>query len=231
MSPSGKGEPLRRTKTDDRHDARAAARMRSQRGFTLLEALIAMSMFIVVLLAVFASAEFATKDSNNETERNLALSETTTGAARLVAELRRAYRILYPEGSTNATSDEIDFWEHIPEVGARQVLIRCNYKPSGSSYDECVRYQFPTATLFTPGAAPSGIPAEVMVQRVLNETSSDPRDPVFQALSYPEEAEFPTYGELVIHTPGKGGLTTSNYSHQVEIRNSFFIRNLEFGKT
>lgn len=215
------------------HDGCSAgpARLRTQGGFTLIEALVAMSMFVVVLFAVFASAEFATRDSSNETERNVALSEETTGAARIVSELRRAYIFVYPEGSSHTTSSEVDFDEHIAEVGNKQVLINCAYKPTGSTYDECVRYQYPTTTAFTAGSAPSGITGEVIVPRVLNETSADSSDPVFKALTYPASAKFPTYGEIAIHTPSKGGLNTSNYSHQVVIADSFFLRDLEFGKT
>ncbi len=204
---------------------------RSRAGFTLIEALVAMSMFVVVLFAVFAAAEFATKASSNETERNAALSEVTTGTARLVAELRRAYTIVYPEGSTHTTATEIDFYEHLAAgAGNQQVLIKCNYKPTGATYYECVRYQYPTSTAFAAGTAPTGITAEVMVPRVLNETSADASDPAFKSLSYPSGSAFPTYGEIVIHTPSKGGQSNSNYAHQVEIKNSFFIRDLEFGK-
>ena len=194
-------------------------------------------MFIVVLLAVFAAAESATRNASNEAERNEALSEETTGISRMITDLRGAYQVNYPthaKGSekTALTSDKIDVLARLRGVGARRVFISCEYKEPNTSYDECVLYESSETTGFTAGTAPSGVSPQVLVPRVLNETSEDSGDPVFQAMYTPSEAGGqPTYGEIVIHTPSKGSLSGGVYKHQVELRDSFYLHNLDYGET
>lgn len=203
-------------------------RARARAGFTLIEALVALSMFIVVLLAVFATADFGSKSANNEAERDEALGEVTTGVARIDSELRRAYKVNKPRGTSE--SGYMDILARLPVTGAVRVFINCEYKPAGSTYDECVRYQQAASATYTAGEAPSGVTAQVLVPRVLNETKSEGSDKVFRGLSTPSgSGEEPTYGEIVIHTPSKGGLSTSYYTHQVEIRDAFYMRDLDYG--
>ena len=222
-----KGSPARRL----------AQRASARAGFTLIEALVALSMFVVVMIGVLSTADFASKDANNEAERNVAISEVTVGIARIVGELRSAYKVNYPIPSETGSheSSKLDVMVRIPGTSAPQrVFYNCAYKEPSGSYDECVRYQSAASAAYTAGEAPAGVTPQPVVTRVLNETSSDATspDPVFKNLKTPSSAGTqPTYGEIVIHTLGKGALTTSNYKHQVEIKDSFYLRNLDLGLT
>ena len=212
-------------------------RARGRAGFTLVEALVALSMFIIVLIAVLGTAEFASRDASNEAERNVALTEVTTGVARIVADLRSAYKVNYPIPSETGSheSSKLDVLVRIPGTAAPQrVFYNCAYNEASGSYDECVRYQSAASIAFTAGQPPAGVTPLVIVPRVLNETTADATspDPVFKNLQTPSGVGAqPTSGEIVIHTPGRGQLSTSNFKHQVEIRDSFYLRNLDFGQT
>ncbi len=201
-------------------------------GFTLIESLVALSMFIVVLIAVLSASDFAVRDANNEAERNVAISDVTTGIARIVAELRRVYQVNAPVTPIEKSeSSYLDVMVRVPGSSAKRLLINCAYKEPGGSYDECVRYESPASEAFTAGTPPAGATPEAIVPRVLNETSADEKDAVFKKLSTPSgTGKQPTYGVITIHTPGKGGLSTSNYAHQVEISDAFYIRNLDYGR-
>ena len=104
-------------------------RVRHSAGFTLIELLIALSMFTFVLLAVMAAADFTSKTASNETERNVAITEATTGAARMIADMRRAYKVNYPElPSTKASV--MDMNVRVAGSGAKRVFYDCAYKES-----------------------------------------------------------------------------------------------------
>ena len=201
-------------------------RVRDSAGFTLIELLIALSMFTFVLLAVMAAADFTSKTASNETERNVAITEATTGAARMIADMRRAYKVNYPElPSTKASV--MDMNVRVAGSGAKRVFYDCAYKES-STYNECVRYE--SAVGGTPGTAPAGVTPQPIVRRVLNETSTDKEDPAFQSLATPSgSGKQPTSGQIVLHIAGKGALSTSNYKHQLQVTGVFYLPNLDFG--
>jgi len=202
-------------------------RVRGSAGFTLIELLIALSMFTFVLLAVMAAADFATKSARNETERNVAITEATTGAARMIADMRRAYKINFPELPTTK-SNVMDLDVRVAGSGLKRIFYDCAYKES-STYNECVRYES-SVVGGTAGTAPAGVTPQAVIRRVLNETSSDKEDPVFQTLATPSgSGKQPTSVEIVLHIAGKGELSTSSYKHQLQITNSFYLPNLDFG--
>ena len=223
---------------------RAKDRLRESAGFTLVELLVAMSMFVIVATAVFAALEAATTTASNETERNEAISEVTTGVARMIAELQRAYKVIAPikESEGSLSSSYMDVLVRIPETGNVQVVYECGREEEQSGkktgYDECVRYQMSAAATFTPGVVPSGAGVTALrkvVPRVINETSGDASaagtDKVFTGLETPSgSGTEPTLGNVTIRTPGKGGLSTGNYKHQVVISNSFYLRQLDYGR-
>jgi prepilin-type N-terminal cleavage/methylation domain-containing protein len=202
--------------------------VRERAGFTLVEALIALTMFSVVMLAVFAAADFTSKTASSESERNVAISEATQGVARMVADMRRAYKVNYPESPTTESS-VMDLDVRVPGSGAKRVFYNCAYKET-SKYNECVRYE--SAVGGTAGTAPAGVAAQPIIRRVVNETSADKPDPVFQKLAVAADVSTgkqPTTGEIVLHTVGKGELSTSAYKHQLQINDSFYLPNLDFG--
>ena len=219
MRPAASAEPNR---------CSLPCRLRACAGFTLIESLIALAMFMFVLVGVFATADFSSKNATNEAEHNEALSEVTSGAARILSELRRAYQVNKPRGTTE--SGYMDVLVRLPVTGAVRVFINCEYKEPGGSYDECVRYQQSASESYTAGEAPKGVTPQVIVPRVLNETKAEGKDKVFRSLATPSgSGEQPTYGELVLHTPSKGRVSASYYTHQVEIKEAFYMRDLDYG--
>lgn len=207
-------------------------KLRARGGFTLIEALVAMSMFIVVLLAVLVTADFSSRASNNEASRSEALSDETTGVARIALELRRTYQVLAP--LNNSESSYMDVLVRLPVNGAKRIFINCEYKEPSSgtykgAYNECVRYES-APTGYTAGTAPSGVTPEVIVPRVLNQTTADTSDKVFKNLTTPSGGSEPAYGEISVDSPGNGGLSTSVYKHQFTVRDSFFLHDLDYGQ-
>jgi prepilin-type N-terminal cleavage/methylation domain-containing protein len=202
--------------------------VREPAGFTLVEALIALSMFSVVMLALFAAADFTSKTASNESERNVAISEATTGVARMVADMRLAYKVNYPESPAKESS-VMDLDVRVPGGSAKRVFYDCAYKET-TKYNECVRYE--SAVGGTAGTAPAGVSPQPIIRRVLNETSVDKEEPVFQKLAVASDVSSgkqPTTGEIVVHVPGKGELSTSDYKHQLQINDAFYLPNLDFG--
>lgn len=215
--------------------------IRSDGGFTVVEFLVAMSMFAVVLLAVLAMFDSASRAGYNESERNTAISEETTGLDRMVGEIRRAYHI---NGPTSASSsDWIDFLIRAPLSGGSQADYRVIYNckvadPTNSSFNACWRYQSSWSPSgggsITPGVPPSGASSSMVVPRVINRTSSDPTDYVFTGLTSPQGTTYgPTYGTATIRTPSAGQNTAfkyDNYTHDVVLGDAFYIRQLDFGR-
>jgi len=197
-------------------------------GFTLIELLVALVLASVVLLGVMAALDFSVKSSANENARNDALSVETTAVARMVSDLRNAYQVNAPIGSS--TSSYMDVLVRTPGVGPQRLFYNCTYKDPASGLYDCARY-VSSATGFTAGTIPGGVTPSIIVPRVLNETASDPGDPVFSHLSTPSSSgKQPTFGTITVHTPSKGELSTGYYTHQVVISNDFYLRQLDYGK-
>jgi type II secretory pathway pseudopilin PulG len=207
-------------------------RFHDEGGFTIVETLVALAMFVVVLGGVLTALEFSGNGVNKESERDNALSEVTVGVSRMLNDLRSAYKVNAPIGSS--TSSYIDVDVHIPGSSAdKRIFYNCAYSEPGTAYKECVRYLSSTVSGagFTAGTAPSGVTPQVIVPRVMNETSSDPSDPVFKGLATPTgSGSQPTFGEVTIHTPGKGGYSAKSYGNQVVISDSFYLRNLDIAR-
>ncbi len=222
--------------------AAGVVRVRSDRGFTLIELLIAMTMFAVVMLAVLAMFDSASRAGSNESERNTAISEETTGLSRMVGEIRQAYHIIGPTSASS--SDWIDFLIRTPLGSSSQADYRVIYNckvadPTSGKFNACWRYQ----SLYSPstglggavaGVPPPGASSSVVVPRVINRTASDPNDYVFTGLTSPQGTTYgPTYGAATIRTPSAGNNTAfkyDNYTHDVVLSDSFYIRQLDFGR-
>jgi len=148
--------------------------------------------------------------------------------ARMIADMRRAYEVNYPLSPTTSAS-VMDVNVRVPGSSAKRVFYNCAYKES-TTYDECVRYE--SALGGTAGTAPAGVSPQPIIRRVLNETSVDTEDPVFKSLSVASDVatgKQPTSGELVLHIAGKGELSTSNYKRQLQLNDTFYLPNLNFG--
>lgn len=214
-----------------------ATRVKSdQTGFTLIELLVSMSMFIIVLAAVLTTFDAISRDSANETERNIALTEATTGVAGMVQMIDQAYHVNGPTSVTS--SDWIDVQVRLPAnvtasnpKGDTRVLYNCGYSDPSSGYRDCVRYEVAGScgSGCTAGTAPAGASGWVVVKRVINGTSSSS---VFTNLATPSGSGSEiTFGDVTIDTPAAGErATVSTYKHQVVLSNAFYIRQLDFAQ-
>lgn len=201
-----------------------------------------MVMFAVVLGAVLTLWDTASNAGYNEGERNIALAEETTGMDRMARDLRQAFQLNGPTSS--ATSDWIDIVVR-NQIGSGgqadyRVIYDCSQTdPSDSTFKACIRYQ----SNWTPGQtvppgqlgkAPNGATSAVVVPRVLQGTSADPNDHVFSGLTNPQGSAFgPTYGQITIRTDSRGErhpFLGSNYNHDVVLSESFYLRQLDFGR-
>lgn len=201
-----------------------------------------MSMFAVVLTAVMALWDTASNAGYNEAERDTALSEETAGLDRMVNDLRQAFQINGPAAGT--ASDWIDIVVRGqvgtgPQLDYRIIYDCSKTDPTNSALRACYRYQSvwtpgTPSSAITPGTPPNGAASRVVVGQVLNETASDPRDPVFGALTDPQGSSVgPTFGTITIRTPSRGqrqAFKNSNYRHDVQLSESFYMRQLDFGR-
>lgn len=218
----------------DRLGARLAA-VRSEAGFTLIELLVAMSMFAVVLTAVMTMFDVASNEAYNEQERNISVFEASSGVDRMARELREAYQVIGP--TTGTSSNYFDFLTRVVSGGAevdKRIIYDCTQSdPTTTGLKECVRYIGSATAPATPGVPPTGASSSVVVGRVLNNSASDPNDPVFTNLSNVSgsgSAARPTFGQIVVKIPGKGTRKQSSYTYQNVLSDSFYIRQLDFGR-
>jgi hypothetical protein len=198
-----------------------------------------MTMFSVVMLATLALFDAASRSASNETERSTAISEATTGFDRMVGEIDRAYQVNGPASGTEK-SDWIDFLVRPSSTSDYRIIYNCKVAdPKKPSYNACVRYQtaYAPATGLTTaaGVVPAGASSSVVISRVINRTASDPSGYVFAHLeSHQATAYGPTYGTVTIRTPGRGegsaATGAATYTYDVVLRDSFYIRQLDFGR-
>jgi len=209
-----------------RHAISAACK---EDGFTLVELLLSMSMFVVVLGATTSFYLLASQTGSNDAARSVAVTEESAGIARMAQYLAEAYQVNAPVGST--TSTYMDVFVRVPGLGDQRMFFTCAYADPTSGYNDCVLYQTSASTPFTAGVAPTGVSPSIFVPRVVNGTASDPSDPVFTNISTPSgSSTHPSFVDISIKTPSKGELTTSNYKGNITISDGVWLRQLDFGR-
>jgi prepilin-type N-terminal cleavage/methylation domain-containing protein len=187
--------------------ARADALLRRDDGFTLVELLVATSIFLVLLGAVFALLTASTNVTAQDQERTHAIREAQVGIYQMTRELRQAYSLV------QNTSHKIEV--HVWENGAdHDVTYDCTgTSSSGPPLGQCVRYET---------SASGQTPPTTVVDRLINGPSSG-RPPVF-AYSV-NGAGHTTYATVHIETPSKGE-RKQGYGYRVVFDDGFFMRNL-----
>lgn len=192
-----------------------SGRLTEEQGFTLVELLVASAASIVLLGGILSLLTTSQRVENRDTEWALTLQEGRVGLDRMVREIRQASSI------SSAGSNSIDFLATFAGEKKR-VYYNCEVAQTGTTFKECVR----VAT-----AAGSSLPAlssgQVIVRDVLNDTTSDPSDPVF---SYTPDAVAPILTTLKISLPAGGSLASPlGYSHKVVLTDNAFMRNTDLG--
>lgn len=213
----------------------SAERLRHEDGFTLIELMVAMVIFSIVLSAVLSLLDTANRTAYNDQERNTALNEQAIALHRMTGELRQAYQVNGP--LSGSTSDYMDVNVRIMKPGAgqqdRRVLYWCANQNLSTGYDQCLRYETTPndPTITAEGTMPTDVTPTVAIPRVVNQTSSDPNDPVFTNLASPggSSASPVTYGELTVKAPGSGERTIG-HRQDIVLNDSFYMPELDFGR-
>jgi type IV pilus assembly protein PilW len=188
-------------------------RPRREEGFTLIELLVAMTASIVLLGGVLVMLTSSQRIQTRDGEWALTMQEGRVGLDRMVSEIRQASTV------SSAGGNAIDFLATF-EGQKKQIYYNCEVSQAGTSFKECVRV---AANEGSPLPALSS--GQVIVRDVLNDTASDPSDPVF---SYTPDAIAPTVATLKLTLPAGGTLSGSaGYSHKVVLTDDAFMRNTD----
>jgi prepilin-type N-terminal cleavage/methylation domain-containing protein len=119
----------------------AAARLRDERGFTLIELLISISMFAVVLGAIFGALSSLTTTATVTSAYSAEVQDAQEGIARITHDLRSAYSVV----AAQPNSIEVYEWANVSGATVTMdVKYDCSvHQPNqiGTSYNECTRVQ------------------------------------------------------------------------------------------
>lgn len=180
--------------------------IRSERGYTLVELLVSVSMAIIVLGGIVIALDSSQQVEARDTEWALTLRAGRTGLARMIYEIRQATHFEKTEPGT------IDF---LAPIGSKsyQVKYECGVKQSAELY-ECVRFAAEEGKSLPTTGAP-------IVRDVLNHTS------VFR---YSPSTTSPTVVTVTLEMPAKGTLHqvgSEAYKDNVVLEDDAFLRNLD----
>lgn len=196
-------------------------RLREQRGFTLVETLVASTLSLVVVGSAMSALDIAQHTQSRDTEWALVIQEGRTGLARMMREIRQAYSIR----STSETS--LDFYATFNGVDY-EIEYACNVKePDHPSYYECVRV---SAEVGKTLPTPSSSTGQAIIKYVLNGTEADEKDPIFKEFSPNEIAPDLVTIKLVLPSAGTLKLAgAKTLQHQVILTNNAYIRDMNLG--
>ena len=181
-----------------------------QAGISLIELLVAQTVFLLVLGAGLSMLDTQTKVAPRDRERAFAMREVQVGLSGMVRELRHAETVLFASPSR--------FEVELTRNGAlRRVGYKCDQAPAaddpGNPYDQsylrCVRVEGPAGA-----ALPAYDTGRTVIDRVLAGT----------VFSYSPDSSNPTYVATTVKVPSRGQRKESN-SHDVVLTDGFFMRN------
>jgi type II secretory pathway pseudopilin PulG len=184
---------------------RLAGRVGSSRadqgGFSLIETLVATSMFLVIMLATLSLFDTSQKTASSDLARSAAVRDASASLQAMDHELRGAYEVVGPlitakASLSTATSNYLDVYVR-NNTGHYRVLYDCTIaSPTLAGARACTRYIGLTGAADT---VPGGTKGAAIVDHLLNGTSGEP---VF-TLTYPAGATRPDYASVVIKVPAK----------------------------
>jgi type II secretory pathway pseudopilin PulG len=183
-------------------------RIREERGLSLVEMLLTMSLFVIVIAAAMSVMDTAERVGPRDTERANVIREQQVSLDRMVNELRQAYQILH----TSPRSMEV--LVRMRRNGGHQNLhvgYYCNEEAPGT----CIRKE---ATIGQPLPATG----KVVISRVLNWSSATP--PVFE---FPDDVTggiTPEYVNVRVQVPAKG-TRPDGFRHTVTLEDGYNARN------
>jgi type II secretory pathway pseudopilin PulG len=185
----------------------------SEGGFTLIELLVASALAIVVFGAVLAMLESSQQVQARDTEWALTLQEDRAGLARMVRDIRQAYKV------EEAKPGAILF---LATIGGKSWKIKyeCNVSQSGTEYTQCLRLAAEEGKAL-PGTGP------IIVKDVVNGTEVFT---YFKGTTSTASTSEMNVATLKVELPAKGTLKqagNSGYGHKVVLEDAAFMRNLE----
>ena len=183
-----------------------------QSGLALVEVLVTIAIFSFVLVAVLGLLDRGAESAPKDQERSVAIREVQSGLARMVRELRQAYRVV----GTSPSSMRILM--RIRKSDGTPVNRLVEYDCGLTVARQCIRREaLPGELLPTTG--------EVVIDRLLNGTSTE--RPVF---SFDQNADSvtPTYVAVRVEVPGSGE-RGRGFSHSVVLEDGFYARNMNLG--
>src|SRR3954462_9737258 len=142
-------------------------RLRAQEGFTLVELLVVLAMLPFVALAAFKTLDTTAQLAPRSAEYANAVQQAGSGVSLAMRDIRQAYRIL------GDTPNSVTFLAVINGVD-QKVNVSCDITStarddSGQFLRRCVK---PTAT--PSGALPSPATGQILIDRLINGTATDP---------------------------------------------------------
>lgn len=211
----------------------------SEAGWTLVELLVVIAILSVVLTAVLSVFDTANQTAARDQERATAMNEDLAGFNRIVSDLSQAYKVNYPTGS--ATSSNVFDFDIRETVGGtaqqdRRVAYVCTSAGLVTAYHKCVRYDdaandssWAIPTSDAGENPPITLAAVVVLPRVVNGSTVDPGDPIFNSLSSPDGSTGrPDYGNVTVKTPGTGSRQPDTTTHWQVFQGSFQARQLAY---
>jgi type II secretory pathway pseudopilin PulG len=200
------------------------SRLRSQRGFTLMELVVGMGLGMIVLLAAFTVVDRAFVNNKAVSDREDALQR-----GRITLELMtRQIRSMTCAGQytpvTKGTDNEINFYAYMgdPTVTGANLLPQLHklvYDPTAKTISET---DYPvtsvTSTPPTVGTTPS-MPTRVLLSNVVPVSGT----PVFTYYTYDPTATQGTGGFINLNA-GSAGLSTADQARVVKVAISFLTR-------
>jgi prepilin-type N-terminal cleavage/methylation domain-containing protein len=204
------------------------SRFRSdEQGFTLVELLVAMVMFVFVLTALLNTFDFAQSQAPKDIAYSQAVGDATAGLAQMTRELRDAYRIGDTDGNpSSGVGTQVSFFANLNDVDT-EVEYGCNYpsvsNPTNSSYHSCRRVSAPDGSAL-PSLNPCGTGCAVIIDRVQSANVF-----TFIGATGTPNPVYPTYVQENVSVPAAGPLTRS-LTHFIGLSNGTAIPNLQGGQ-
>jgi Tfp pilus assembly protein PilW len=185
--------------------AHAGRDPRSERGLTLIELLLTMTMLAGVMTAIAQIFIHTGPVAGRDQSRALGIMDTQTGLATMTRDLRQAQTI------NSATSTAVDFNATIGGVTQR-ILYSCSVTQTGTTYKQCVRASSTTLT-----AAPSLTGAQPIITRLSNGATA--------VFTYSPSATAPTYIAVHLEVPRDGGYYDNGYANKISYDEGVYLPN------
>ncbi|MGI8862885.1 MAG: prepilin-type N-terminal cleavage/methylation domain-containing protein [Solirubrobacteraceae bacterium] len=200
-------------------------RIRSEAGFTIVEMLVAIALFITVFAVLLVPLEYAQTQTPKDVEWAHSVADGTTGLQRMMREIRQAYRINGTNADpTTGKGSMIDFYAILNgtdqeiEYDCSQHFPTNTGNSYASQYYRCMR-----VSVATGGALPAISTGTIVIDRVLN-----PNLFTFFGGTGATNSVYPTYVEATVQVPARGPLNTG-LTHTITLDAGTSIPNLENG--